>query len=111
MSNTWYSEIDHQDSVAPPDRPKLEWKESTEQDRATRRIMRLQLVQNLRNCDPTESSTRRLAAMSFKIEQVLYMSSCTKDEYLDKKTLKLRLQMISKGVVALKAVHSMKLLD
>mmetsp|Transcript_30024 Transcript_30024/g.46058 ORF Transcript_30024/g.46058 Transcript_30024/m.46058 type:complete len:115 (-) Transcript_30024:202-546(-) len=110
MPNTWNSEIDNQDSVVAPARPRFGWKESPEQDRPTRRIMRLQLVQHLRHCDPTESSTRRLAAMAFKLEPVLYMSSSTKEEYLDKKTLNRRLQMISQGLVVLKAVHSIKLL-
>mmetsp|Transcript_25 Transcript_25/g.49 ORF Transcript_25/g.49 Transcript_25/m.49 type:complete len:129 (+) Transcript_25:59-445(+) len=82
------------------------WKQSTEQDRTTRRFMCHKLVKYLRKRDQTESASRRLAVMAVKIEEILYMSSLTRKEYLDPKTLDSRLQMISRGVVTLNVLHS-----
>mmetsp|Transcript_20985 Transcript_20985/g.29625 ORF Transcript_20985/g.29625 Transcript_20985/m.29625 type:complete len:114 (-) Transcript_20985:150-491(-) len=111
MSNTNNHKVGCQNFIYQSAKPQSEWKESTEEDRAIRRIMRHKLVKYLRHCDPTESSARRLAFMAFKIEEIFYMSSLTREEYLDPRTLKSRLQMISQGVVTLKIVDSVQNLD
>mmetsp|Transcript_8660 Transcript_8660/g.11285 ORF Transcript_8660/g.11285 Transcript_8660/m.11285 type:complete len:106 (+) Transcript_8660:58-375(+) len=65
---------------------------------STRRTMRLRIVQRLRTLCKEDRQRKSIPHMAKKLENVLYISAMSFEEYIDLSTLNPRLEMISLGL-------------